>query len=146
MKYLIFLTLLSMISCKAQQPGGEPIDGLQLLESDGYGPGEEFEARAIKDQKTLNQFYSLVNRTRKPGLPVPQIDFEREMVLLIQLGTQQGERSIQLSKTDETESELTITVNLQSQNKKDQAIQHPFFLYKMPITDKTIVFQGLDRH
>ena len=145
MKPLVLLSLILMFSCKAQQPTWEPIEGLKLLERDGYGPGVEFEARTIKDQKSLNQFYSLVNRTRKPGLVVPQVDFQREMVLLIQLGTQQGEKALELSKSAESENELTVLVELKSGKNTDRTIQQPFYLYKMPITDKTVVFREIDR-
>src|SRR5690606_9893049 len=145
MKPLVLLSLILMFSCKAQQSTGEPIEGLKLLERDNYGPGVEFEARTIKDQKSLNQFYSLVNRTRKPGLVVPQVDFQREMVLLIQLGTQQGEKALELSKSAESENELTVLVELKSGKNTDRTIQQPFYLYKMPITDKTVVFREIDR-
>lgn len=151
-KPLMFLSLILMLSCKAQKPLGTPIEGLELLESDGYGPGEEFEARTIKDQKTLNQFYTQINKTRKPGLSVPAIDFGRNLVLLIQLGTQQGEKTVLISQTGETETERFLAVEIldaptTTKNREipSRAIHQTFYLYTIPFTDKTLVFERIDR-
>lgn len=144
---ILFTALITMAGCKAQQPMGEEIDGLVLLERDAYGPGEEFEARAIRDQKQLAHFYSLVNRTRKPGLPLPEIDFERELVLLIQLGTRQGEKTLLVSQIGETDLERTLAVEILDPpdgENPSRAIQRPFYLYKIPYTDKTLLFERIE--
>lgn len=149
MKYFLFLSFICLLSCKAQKQLGDEIEGLVLLEQDGYSGIETFETKVIRDTKSLNKFYSQVNKTRKPGLPVPMVDFSQEMVLVVCLDEQQGEQAVFLSKTKETETEISITVQLSDVNNGEsanaQAISYPFYLYKMPLTEKTITFQRTDK-
>ena len=73
---LVFLILLmGMLSCKSQksqQMADNTNDGLTLLVEDGYSGVENFESMVVRDQKTLNSFFAKINRTRKPGIPVPE--------------------------------------------------------------------------
>lgn len=128
---------------------GDEIEGLVLLEQDGYSGMETFETRAIRDTKSLNKFYTQINKTRKPGLPVPMIDFSQEMVLVVCLGKQQGQQLVTLYKSNETATDLTVIVQLSNSNKSEsvnpQPITNPFYLYKMPFTDKTIIFQVAEK-
>ncbi len=147
MKHVLFLTCICLLSCNAQKHLGKEIEGLVLLEQDGYSGVEVFETKEIRDTKSLNKFYSQINRTRKPGLPVPMIDFSKEMVLLVCLGEQQGQKSIQLSKIKETETEFVVGILMDGKTGKPEEmkpITTPFYLYKMPLTDKAIVFQQVD--
>ncbi len=144
MKRFLFLTWVCLLSCNAQKNLGKEIEGLVLLEQDGYSGVDAFETMEIRDTKSLNRFYSQINKTRKPGLPVPMIDFSKEMVLLVCLGEQQGQQSVQLYKTKETDAEIFVGVTLEAKGKDPLATQTPFYLYKMPLTDKTIVFQLVD--
>lgn len=149
MKYFLLLSFVCLLSCKAQKQLGDEIEGLVLVEQDGYSGIETFEAKVIRDTKSLNKFYSQVNKTRKPGLPVPMVNFSQEMVLVVCLGEQQGEQAVLLSKSGETENELFIAVQLSDVNNggsaSAQAISFPFYLYKMPLTEKTITFQRTDK-
>ncbi|RUA12048.1 MAG: hypothetical protein DSY83_15450 [Flavobacteriia bacterium] len=144
MKRFLFLTCICLLSCNAQKNMGEEIEDLVLVEQDGYSGIEVFEAKEIRETKSLNRFYSQINKTRKPGLPVPMIDFSQEMLLLICLGEQQGKPSVQLSKIKETGAKIFIGVVLEIKEQDPLATQTPFYLYKMPLTDKTIVFQLVD--
>ncbi|WP_318345082.1 hypothetical protein [Flagellimonas baculiformis] len=147
MKRFLFLTLVCLLSCNAQKHLGKEIEGLVVLEQDGYSGVGAFEAREIRDTKSLNKFYSQINRTRKPGLPVPMVDFSQEMVLLICLGEQQGQKSLRLSKIKETETEFVVGILMDGKTGKPEEtkpITTPFYLYKMPLTDKAIVFQQVD--
>ena len=84
---------------------------LMLVLSDNYGGTETEELLVIRDYKALNMFFTKVNMTRKPGLPVPEIDFNR---------------------SDRPAPD--------SNQKKDvsTAVLMPFHLYKMPLTEKEI--------
>jgi hypothetical protein len=99
----------------------------------------------------LESFYSQINRTRKPGLPVPEVDFEREMVLLVILGEQAGEKTVTLSTIEETALEVTLIVEIgedpaayQDSGPGARPILQPFYLYKMPLIDKRVNFLKLD--
>ncbi|WP_108424751.1 hypothetical protein [Flagellimonas amoyensis] len=144
MKRFLFLACICLLSCNAQKNMGEEIQGLVLVEQDGYSGVEVFEAREIRETKSLHRFYSQINKTRKPGLPVPMIDFSKEMVLLVCLGAQQGKPSVRLSKIKETDTEIFIGVVLEAKPQGPLATQTPFYLYKMPLVDKTVIFQTSD--
>lgn len=141
MRRFLFLTCICLLSCNAQKNLGGEIEDLVLVEQDGYSGVEVFEVREIRETKSLNRFYSQINKIRKPGLPVPTVDFSKEMVLLVCLGVQQGKPSVQLSKIKETDTEIFIEVVLEAKSQEPLATQTPFYLFKMPLTDKTVIFQ-----
>ena len=147
MRFIMLLSLICcLFSCKAQKSlAGEEIEDLVLVAQDGYSGVMEYDAMAIRDTKSLNKFYSQINKTRKPGLPVPMMDFSKEMAIVVCLGEQRGERMPKLSKINETEDELTIAVELTdlktTKNIEATPILYPFYLYKMPLTVKSLSFQ-----
>ncbi|AEM71344.1 hypothetical protein Murru_2306 [Allomuricauda ruestringensis DSM 13258] len=109
---------------------------------------DAFEAQVIRDAKSLRKFYVEINKTRKPGLPVPVVDFSQELVILVCLGEQKGDKAPVLSKLKETDEEISMVLELVEVEKDGdmtvQAINFPFYLYKMPLVDKTITFQRID--
>lgn len=116
---------------------------LQLLVSDDYSGAEVSETLVIKDQKALKLFYSKVNVTRKPGLPVPEIDFSKEMVIITCSGERNDGSLPVLSVEEVTDSRLVLSTSLKSDKKNSvAAITSPFSLYKLPLTDREIVFEG----
>ena len=143
--------MICLISCKAQKeasPAGEEIAGLVLVDHDNFTNMDSFETRVIRDGKSLRKIYAQINQTRKPGLPVPMVDFKNETVILVCLGEQQGETSPVLSKLNETESEISVAVELLKKERKGgvsiQPVYFPFYLYKMPLVDKTLTFQRIE--
>ncbi|HKL90745.1 MAG TPA: hypothetical protein VJ880_06160, partial [Allomuricauda sp.] len=68
-----------LLSCKAQKEDaasvGEEIEDLVLVDHDNFINIDSFETRVIRDAKSLRKFYAQINQTRKPGLPVPMVDF-----------------------------------------------------------------------
>lgn len=152
MRYFLLITcVVCLVSCRAQKevkPMGQEIEGLVLMDEEGFSNIEEYRAEVIRDEKSLRKFYTEVNKTRKPGLPVPIIDFSKEMVVLVCLGKQPAEKSLLLSKLEETDNGLAIAVEIMDKKKEDevsiQPIYYPFYLYKMPIIDKGINFQKVD--
>nr|WP_288935998.1 hypothetical protein [uncultured Allomuricauda sp.] len=125
------------------------MENMILLDHDSFSNIESFETRVIKDGKSLRKFYSEINKTRKPGLPIPIVDFSKEMVILVCLGEQKGKKTPVLSKLKETDNEVSIAVEIIKENQqKELTIQptyFPFYLYKMPLVDKTITLQKIDK-
>lgn len=118
---------------------------LVLVDHDDFSTIADYEVRIMQDQKSLQKFYSKINMTRKPGLPVPMVDFSKDMLILVCLGEQQKVVEPLLSKLQETAAGITVSVQLiekhQIENNKVQSIHYHFYLYKMPIIDKSIDFQ-----
>ncbi|GAB4508813.1 MAG: hypothetical protein Tsb004_08100 [Allomuricauda sp.] len=145
--------LIGLISCKVQKDGntltGEPIDGLVLLDHDDFTNIDTFQTREIQDSKTLNKFYREINKTRKPGLPVPMVDFTKDMLVLVCLGEQQGKKEVALSQLRQTETELWIAIDVWEEKQEGtvtiQPMYYPFYLYKMPLVDKSLHFQRVEK-
>ena len=153
MRYLFLIMLIGLISCKVQKDGntptGEPIDGLVLLDHDDFTNIDTFQTREIQDSKTLNKCYREINKTRKPGLPVPMVDFTKDMLVLVCLGEQQGKKEVALSQLRQTETELWIAIDVWEEKQEGtvtiQPMYYPFYLYKMPLVDKSLHFQRVEK-
>lgn len=151
-KHFFLIASICLLSCKAQKSAnstvGEHIDGLTLIEHQNFTNIDSFKTRVIRDTKTLGKFYKQINKTRKPGLPVPMVDFSKDMLILVCLGEQHGEKTIQLSKLKETDQEMFIALDVQNISIEEeisiQPVYFPFYLYKMPLVDKAVVFQKIE--
>jgi len=128
---------------------GEAIEGLVLLDHDNFTTIDTFQIREIRDFKTLNKFYREINKTRKPGLSVPMVDFTKDMLVLVCLGEQQGKKEVALSQLRQNETEIWIAVDVWDVQQEDavsiQPTYFPFYLYKMPLVDKTLHFQRVEK-
>jgi hypothetical protein len=137
--------LLAFLGCKSQNSSqsATKADDLVVLHQDAYSGIDSYETRVITDQKSLNSFYSKINRTRKPGLAVPTLDFSKEMVLIVCAGTQKGSHLPILTKMEEKEKEIAIQIgsNVIENQKSSTALTNPFSVYKMPLTTKKVVFK-----
>lgn len=140
-----------MASCKAQKEVNTDLQSdsnLILVAEDGHSGIMEYEALTIRDAKSLNKFYSRINRTRKPGLPVPQIDFSKEMVIVVCMGEQEGNAFPIIRKSSEDENHISYLVgrgtktmaNSESQN----VTSYPFYIYKAPSSSKEVTLEKAD--
>jgi hypothetical protein len=124
------------------------MEDMVLLAHEDFTNIDAFETRVIRDAKSLNKFYREINKTRKPGLPVPMVDFSKDMLVLVCLGEQKGEKNLVLSKLTETDQGMTIAVEVLEKVKDGeiavQPMYFPFYLYKMPLVDKDLTFQRID--
>ena len=134
-----------LLSCNAQKntkrnaPSDD--DRLTLILQDNYGGSDSTEVLIIKDTKRLQSFFAKINRTRKPGLPVPKIDFDQEIVIIFCGGLQRGTATPELSILEESSTTLVLRSNKPKQT-SGTAIISPFSLYTLPITQKEIVVKG----
>ena len=124
------------------------MEDMVLLAHEDFTNIDAFETRVIRDAKSLNKFYGEINKTRKPGLPVPMVDFSKDMLVLVCLGEQKGEKKLVLSKLTETDQGMTIALEVMEKVKDGeiavQPMYFPFYLYKMPLVDKDLTFQRID--
>ncbi|MBU2975908.1 hypothetical protein [Zobellia sp. B3R18] len=115
---------------------------LQLIESDNYSGSDQEEFLVVTDMKTLQKFYSTVNRTRKPGLPVPQVDFSKEVLVIYCAGKSKNSFQPRLFIENETEDQLVLKVeNITGNDKTSTSIITPFSVYKLPLAQKNILLQ-----
>lgn len=149
--YLIGLVFI-LVSCNGQKKAGMKSSGSQsslesplvLILQDEYGGFEVAETMVIKDQKRLKSFYSKINKTRKPGLPIPIIDFSKEQVIVQCNGEQNYAGLPALTLGSETDSEVILMVKTEKDAKAATiaVMTNPFCVYKMPLTTKEVLVRS----
>ena len=151
MRYLPLFIFAIILSCNGQkktamkdkndmEAGKEK---LTLLLQDNYSGMDVAETLVIKDVKALKSFYSKINRTRKPGIPVPEVDFTKEMILIHCSGEQMDGKQVKLSVEEENDLEVIIRTSVKKTQKSGTslALISPFSVYKMPLTQKEVTFK-----
>ncbi len=140
MKIILISILILASSCKGQKNLSQETDdnGLTPLVQDGYFYTDTMETAVIEDEKALKAFFSRVNKTRKPGIPLPKVDFSQEIVLVVCMGEQQTTAIpyLKMIKNDDKETIIGIKMD----KKSEKATSYPFCIYKMPIVKNNIVF------
>ena len=148
MKSYLITVLFIIISCNAQKTVTDSNSESQiksdnpmvLILQDQSANFDTVETMVIKDQKRLKSFYSKINKTRKPGLPIPEIDFTKEMIVVHCSGEQNKDGSISLSINEETKTEIILVSKFEGQTKVPVLVKtNPFCVYKMTLTDKNVV-------
>lgn len=134
------LTLFFLFSCKGQQNGATTNrSNMEVLVKDNYGGDEKERFLVIKDQKSLAEFYGQFNRTRKPGLPVPEIDFNKEMILVWSPGEQNGNSDLKVKS--HAGKNLILRKTKFKKDKEFTAITRPVTIYKLPNNADSIVIE-----
>lgn len=147
MKIAVFYLFFIFATCTAQKSGigngkekeGPNTDiGLTFIAGDAYSNTEIAETRIITDAKSLQKFYSRINRTRKPGLPVPNIDFSKEMVIVRCSGITDNNVTPELYVLEVTEDKLVLGIK-EVNKKASSAVTTPFIVYRMPRIEKEVI-------
>ena len=114
---------------------------LTLILSDNYGGAESEQLLVIRDNKALKRFFTKVNMTRKPGLQIPEIDFNTEMVVIYCNGKTTDMNTPILNRMADKDDKMIFERKPESKQKKGSstAVLMPFYLYKMPLTEKEIM-------
>ena len=152
MRYALpfIVLLLAIMSCKSQrtdqaaeEANSQASQGLTLLMSDNYGGTEQEEIQVIRSQGSLDKFFIKINKTRKPGLTPPSVDFKENMVVVYCSGKTNQQQLPELYTMDDPEKGLILNKKSTevSENQEGTAVLMPFGLYIMPLTDKEISLQ-----
>lgn len=142
-----FLVLGGCKSQKSNNPDQEvrsqADDGLTMIMSDFYGGTASEELQVIRSQKALDNFFLHVNKTRKPGLTPPSVDFDKNILLVYCTGETSQEKLPKLYASTNEENTVYISKKMDenAENQQQKAILMPFGLYIMPLTEKDIVLQ-----
>ena len=148
MKSLLVVLVLLTFSCKSQKNGTEANtnpqdDQLVLLVEDAYYPVETPVTYIIEDAKTLKAFFIKVNRTRKPGIPVPVVDFSTETVLVACVGGVRTGLAPRMKIKMETAQTIEVITALEGDEDDQGALSYPFCVYKIPKSQKQIIVEIL---
>lgn len=142
---VIFLSCKGQKKTTSQRVSTDTNSIITLVLQDNYSGSEQSEIIIIKDYKTLKGFFSKVNRVRKPGLPIPEIDFSNDMVIVLCSGIQNDGSLPNLSLLEETEEKMIF--NTRQKVDSDESVTasiSPFCIYKMPLTSKEMVFKEFE--
>jgi len=140
MKFFWILLLLVFSSCKAQQTWKSTEENpksvrseLHMLFSDYYGGSETSKEQIFRDNGELAKFFARINKTRKPRLPLPKIDFTEEVVILINTGTQVGGKLPELQVGKQNSEYITLLVTYKEENltTDNEVVNAPFCLYRL---------------
>ncbi|GMN11439.1 hypothetical protein MTsPCn9_09540 [Croceitalea sp. MTPC9] len=148
MKLILIAIIILTSSCKNQKSLAEADikqdNELTLLVQDSYFFTDTMETSIVRDEKTLKSFFSRVNRTRKPGIPLPKINFEEEIALVVCMGEQKTSAMPFLKLLKDDDQEIKIAIEMKNKSKKeDKVVSYPFCVYKMSISENKIVFKLL---
>lgn len=151
MRYLPVFVFIVLFSCNGQKKttmgdgngANSSKEGLILLLQDNYSGADTSETLIIRDQKSLQKFFSKINRTRKPGIPIPVVDFTKDMVLIHCPGEQPLGEQVLWSIANENDKEIRLrpTVTKMKKRGTSSVTVSPFSVYKIPLTSKRITFQ-----
>lgn len=153
MKEVFIILSLIFVSCNAQKNAITEEEstlanlklknGFELVLQEQNSSFEVAEIVIIKNAKRLKSFYSKVNMTRKPGLPVPTIDFTKEMIVIQCAGKQEYNGFLVLSVLQESDNQVILKSKIEIDNDDNSAsrVYSPFCIYKMNLTQKEIIFK-----
>jgi len=150
MKYLVIFIAIITLSCKGHkktavnQTNTETVsEELNLILSDNYGGTELQEIQLIRTGSELKLFFIEINKTRKPGIAVPKIDFSKEMVVIYCSGKTMNSDIPGLYMVSESDDKLTLGIKKQNtiSDTTSTAILKPFGLYTMSLTDKEVILE-----
>ena len=117
---------------------------LTLVMQDNYAGTETAVTHIIESQKALAKFFSAVNRTRKPGIPVPEIDFSKNIVVIYCSGNKGNGTLPTLKLANDSNSEMVLEmIDETAENAANNTVS-PFSLYTMPLTPKKISFKAVE--
>ncbi|GAB1309772.1 hypothetical protein KH5_24550 [Urechidicola sp. KH5] len=115
----------------------------EMLIKDSSGGFQSAKNSVIKSQSDLEQLYAQINKTRKPGYQVPEIDLKEEMVLALFMGERSsGGYSITVSKIVEKEDAMEVHyVETAPKGMATMAITQPFYMCKTKRSEKEVIFK-----
>jgi|GEM_PF-328411 len=140
-----------LVSCNGQKRVSEETHNgsnmayrLTLLLEDDYSGTETEQTLIIRNEKELREFFVNVNKTRKPGIPVPEVDFSKKTVLIYCAGEKESRTLPELFVKDVTKEDIVIAPVFGKEPIKptSRATVSPFRMYTISTTGKKIIFQN----
>ncbi|WP_197505861.1 protease complex subunit PrcB family protein [Urechidicola croceus] len=156
MKYLLFFFTLTIASCNAKKESVQNVTNdttvmknqmkIEVLAEGSHGGYETSKYIIIKEEKTLREVFTKVNMIRRPGFPIPKIDFENEMVIALFMGQKNnGGYGISVKNIVDTDDSIEIQIKeVEPEGMTTMVICQPFYFCKIPKSDKNVVFKKVE--
>ncbi|MCK5814358.1 MAG: protease complex subunit PrcB family protein [Flavobacteriaceae bacterium] len=137
------ILMINIISCRAQKQEIEKEVLCELIEVQSYGGYKLGQYQTITNQFDLKSLYTQLNLTRKPGLPIPEVDFESESIIALFMGEKMtGGYGIKIKSTRRI-STSEIEIQIEETKPADMvtmAITSSFSIYKVSIPNAKTSF------
>ncbi len=144
--YFLLLVILISSSCKTKKEtkskiNTDDIEFVKLLDG-SHSNFKEKDYIVINSEKELQIIYATINSTRRPGFEIPKIDFKKEQVIGLFLGTKTyGGYSVKVDRISKQNNEILVFF---TENKPSGittcVMTQPFYLAKMNKTTKSVKF------
>lgn len=132
----IALLTITLLSCGAKKQKMEKEISYELIESQSQGGYKVGQYQTITNPLDLKSLYMELNLSKKPGLPVPEVDFESESIVALFMGEKMsGGYDIKI-KSIKRISTTKIEIQIEETSPNDMAtmaITSPFAIYKVSI-------------
>lgn len=133
-KNTLFIYCLCLISCSAQKTTSTNYSAISFkqITSQSHGGFNEEQYLVIKTIEDLKKVYTQINLFRKPGLPLPPVNFDNECIIALFMGQKKSGGyqiqidSIKIKKDDSIEISVKETT---PQGIASMAITQPFSIY-----------------
>lgn len=149
MKSLFFFSLLLLATCKGADTATSEKDGnlvpFQTLITASQSNIESPQQSIIRSQEELETIFSEINKTRKPGIPIPEIDFNKQIIAFVNLGqTSTGGYTVTVDKILMKKEKVVIYVGGKSPKPNENVtmmLTTPFTMVKLNKQILPIVFK-----
>ncbi|MDR6302086.1 hypothetical protein [Mesonia maritima] len=135
--YIVILSLIVLSGCrssKSTNQDNKEVSYDMLLQANAHTLDFP-EITIINSKDELYKNYSELNKTQMPGLPVPEVDFSKETVIIFSYHIENKKSNdLEIEKVSTTNNntlELSITEFLNPGQPNDRIFKHPFFIMKV---------------
>ncbi len=96
----------------------------------------------ITNRESLQEVFSVINRTRRPGLATPKVDFDLDQVIAFFLGEKStGGYTVNIDKIISENKEVVVYYSIQKpKGMASMVLTQPILLVSMPKTEESVKF------
>lgn len=151
MRNILILFSLILVGCSSNkhsvlEKGSDTMTWETILENSHGGPVKP-QIIVAKEASITEEFYAQINKARKPGFAIPEIDYTKEMLIMVCMGEKNtGGYGSSIYSVVDKGSYVEITIKDTTPEKgamTTMVITQPFYIAKLPTTNKRIVFKKL---
>lgn len=146
MKYFYVFSILVVLLASCNSSKKVMMKGTQIKYIEVLSGGQSNVGKAsnviINSKKELEEIYATINKNRTPSFIIPVIDFSKETVIALFMGSKSSGGYSTYIKQIEVQSK-TISITIEKKYPTGMVISvltQPFYIAKIPKSNKSIVF------
>lgn len=146
LKLLLFCSVI--LACKSQNTAtmaSQNQPGYEILIQDSHSNIEQAVLREIRNREELAQLMNQINSTRKPGFPLPEVDFNQHRVGFANLGQKNtGGYSVTIDRVEEGPTQTRVFLKTTKPGMMaTSVITTPFVLFRIG-NNKALMLEYID--